>query len=83
MRTRKARKLLRRGLLIAKVRGHKPQLISHSGALKLYGCLNKNCSTTLEAWDSPDNVAGPMLHSYCNTPNMFWLRKFIIKLIAL
>jgi len=82
MRTRKARKLLRRGLLIAMVRGHKPQLISHSGALKLYGCLNSNCATTLEAWDNPENVGGAMLHSYCNTPKMFWLRKFIIKLIG-
>lgn len=35
----------------------------------------------LEAWDNPDNVAGPMLHSNCGEIN--WIRKLILKLISL
>tara|TARA_Y100000593_G_scaffold14609_1_gene27998 strand:- start:7166 stop:7414 length:249 start_codon:yes stop_codon:yes gene_type:complete len=81
MRTRKARKLLRRGLLIARVRGHKPQLVSHSGALKLYGCQRQGCHAILEGWDNPDNVAGPMLHTNCGR-EIGWLRNFILKWIG-
>jgi hypothetical protein len=81
VRTRGARRLLRRGLLIAVVRGHKPTEIVHSGALKLYGCRRQECRAMLEAWDNPDNVAGPMLHSNCGEIN--WIRKLILKLISL
>jgi hypothetical protein len=82
MRTTRARRLLRRGLFLARVRGHRPKLISHSGALKLYGCLQgQNCQALLECWDNPDNVAGPMLHADCIDNEIGWIRKLVLKLI--
>jgi len=82
MRTRKARQLVRRGLLIARVRGHQPTLISHSGAMILYGCKESKCYALLEGWDNPDNVCGPMVHTNCGT-EIGWFRKQLLKLIAL
>ena len=80
MRTKGARRLLRRGLLITRVRGHKPRAVVHSGALKLYACARPSCNATLEVWDNPDNVAGPMLHTNCGKIGA--VRKLIAKLIG-
>lgn len=83
MRTRKARQLLRRGLIVARLRGHRPKMISHSGALKLYGCLQgQDCRALLECWDNPDNVTGPMLHANCIDSEVGWIRKLILKFIS-
>ena len=83
MRTRKARHLLRKALLVARLRGHRPKMVSHSGALKLYGCLQgKKCQAIMECWDNPDNMAGPMLHSDCVDSEVGWIRKLILKFIS-
>ena len=82
MRTRKARQLVRRGLLIARIRGHKPAKITHSGALILYGCRESKCHALLEGWDNPDNVCGSMIHTNCGI-EMGWIRKQLLKLVSL
>ena len=82
MRTRKARQLVRRGLLIARIRGHKPAKITHSGALILYGCRESKCHALLEGWDNPDNVCGSMIHTNCGI-KMGWIRKQLLKLVSL
>jgi len=82
VRTRKARQLVRRGLLIARIRGHKPAKISHSGALILYGCRESKCHALLEGWDNPDNVCGSMIHTNCGI-EMGWIRKQLLKLVSL
>ena len=81
MRTRKARRMLKRGLRIARLRGHQPRLIAHSGAVRIYGCAAE-CSAILECWDNPDNVAGPMLHADCIDAEVGWIRKLILKFIS-
>ncbi len=83
MRTRKARQLLRRGLCASKIRGHQPALVSHMGAIKLYGCRAKGCNAILECWDNPDNVCGSMIHTNCNSRELGWLRKQLLKLTSL
>jgi hypothetical protein len=81
MRTGRARRMVRRAVLIARIKGHKPRLISHSGALKLYGCLNEGCSTTLEGWDNPEHVSGAMAYSFCPASRWHKIREFITQLI--
>lgn len=81
MRTRKARRLLRRGLRVSKIRRHQPALVSHMGAIKLYGC--RGCDAILECWDNPDNVAGTMIHTNCNHQELGWLRRQLLKLISI
>ena len=83
MRTRKARQLLRRGLRVSKIRGHRPALISHMGAIKLYGCRTLGCDAILECWDNPDNVSGSMVHTNCNHLELGWLRRQLLKLTAI
>lgn len=83
MRTRKAKRLLGRGLCVSKVRGHRPALISHMGAIKLYGCMTLGCNATLECWDNPDNVAGSMVHTNCKHRNLGWFRRQMLKLTSL
>jgi len=83
MRTKRARYLLRKWLIVARLRGHRPKMVSHSGALKLYGCLQgKKCQAIMECWDNPDNMAGPMLHSDCVDSEVGWIRKLILKFIS-
>lgn len=82
MRTRKARRLLKRGLRIAGLRGHQPRLVSHSGAVRVYGCAAE-CNAILECWDNPENVGGTMVHTNCNGVKIGWVSRQILKLIAL
>lgn len=80
MRTFEARKIRRRALRHARIRGHQPRLISHHGALALYGC--QRCHEIFECWDSPAIVSGPMPHVVCYGIKAGWLRKLFIKLIS-
>ena len=80
MRTRKARSLRRQSLRHARIYGHKPTLISHHGALALFGCYR--CEMTMEIWDSPDCVSGPMSQATCSGINAGLIRKLLIKLIS-
>lgn len=83
MRTRKARQLLRRGLRVSKIRGHQPVIVSHTGAIKLYGCKRGKCFAILECWDNPDVVSGTMVHTNCSHRELGWIRRQLLKLVAL
>lgn len=78
MKTRKAQSIRRRSLLKARIYGHKPALISHEGALALYGCYQ--CERTMEIWDNPNCVNGTMPERPCSE-ELSWWRKVLIKLI--
>ena len=67
MRTREARKLRDRALKDARKHGHNMCLISKSGAIELYGCLNRGCNDTIDCWDSPSIVNGPLPHVPCRS----------------
>ena len=67
MRTREARKLRDRALKDARKHGHNMCLISKSGAMELYGCLNQGCNDTIDCWDSPSIVNGPLPHVPCRS----------------
>ena len=64
MRTREARRMRDRALKDARKQGHHVALISKSGAIELYGCLN-NCDAIMDIWDSPAIVNGPMPEVRC------------------
>ena len=64
MRTREARRMRDRALKDARKQGHDVALISKSGAIELYGCLN-NCDTIMDIWDSPAIVNGSMPEVKC------------------
>lgn len=63
MRTHEARRMRKKALRYAKHGGHDVLLISKTGAMELYGCLN--CTETMDLWDSPAIVNGPMPHRRC------------------
>ena len=63
MRTHEARRMRKKALRYAKQGGHDVALISKTGAMELYGCLN--CTETMDLWDSPAIVNGPMQHRRC------------------
>lgn len=67
MRTRESRKLRDKALKDARRHGHNMCLISKSGAIELYGCLNRGCNDTLDCWDSPAIVNGPLSHVKCRS----------------
>ena len=67
MRTREARKLRDRALKDSRNRGHNMCLISKSGAIELYGCLNRGCDDTIDCWDNPAIVNGPLPHAPCRS----------------
>jgi len=64
MRTREARRMRDRALKDARKQGHNVALISKSGAIELYGCLN-DCDLIMDIWDSPAIVNGPMPNVKC------------------
>ena len=64
MRTREARRMRDRALKDARKQGHNVALISKSGAIELYGCLN-DCDSIMDIWDSPAIVNGPMPEVKC------------------
>jgi len=64
MRTREARRMRDRALKDARKQGHDVALISKSGAIELYGCLN-NCDAIMDIWDSPAIVNGSMAEVGC------------------
>ena len=80
MRTRKARQLRRQALRHARIFGHKPALISHEGALALYGCYR--CDAIMEVWDAPSIVNGPLNQRPCPGTQVGWLRRLAIKVIS-
>ena len=88
MRTREARRMRDRALKDARKQGHHVALISKSGAIELYGCLN-NCDAIMDIWDSPAIVNGSMPEVKCRDgrrlPSLVrqalkyfysWIRKF-------
>jgi hypothetical protein len=80
MRTRTARRLRRQALRHARTFGHKPALISHEGALALFGCYR--CSAIMEVWDSPSIVNGSLNQEQCPGTKAGWLRRLAIKMIS-
>ena len=64
MRTREARRMRDRALKDARKHGPNVALISKSGAIELYGCLN-DCDLIMDIWDSPAIVNGPMPNVKC------------------
>jgi len=78
MRTREAKRMRDKALRDARKRGHNVALISKSGAIELYGCLN-NCDAIMDIWDSPAIVNGPMPEVECcdgrqsPSPPALWL----------
>ena len=64
MRTSEARYMRDRALRNARKQGHNVTLISKSGAIELYGCLN-NCDPIMDIWDSPAIVNGSMAEVKC------------------
>jgi len=80
MRTREARKLRKKNLRRVRILGHRPELITHSGALALYGCYL--CESVMEVWDAPAIVNGPMPESPCRGAKPSRIRDFFIRLIT-
>jgi len=64
MRTKEARRTRARALKGARKHGHDVALISKSGAVELYGCLN-DCDAVMDIWDSPAIVNGSMAEVEC------------------
>jgi len=64
MRTNEARRMRDKALRNARKQGHNVALISKSGAIELYGCLN-NCDAIMDIWDSPSMVNGSMPEVKC------------------
>ena len=64
MKTREAKRVRNRAVRNARRHGHDVALISKSGAVALYGCLN-NCDAIMDIWDSPAIVNGPMHEVKC------------------
>jgi hypothetical protein len=64
MRTSEARRMRNRALRRARKQGHNVALISKSGAIELYGCLN-DCDLTMDIWDSPAIINGSMHNVRC------------------
>ena len=79
MRTTEACRLQRKCLRRARIYGHKPILVSHHGALALYGCMG--CEKPMEIWDSPAITNGPMDQSLCDI-NAGFARRILIRLIS-
>ena len=79
MRTRKARRIRRLSLIRSRVRGHRPALVSTSGAITIYAC--HHCPMIFEVWDNPDHAAGQMLHQPCQHVKLSWWRKFLLAVI--
>ena len=75
MRTREAKRVRNRAVRNARRHGHAVALISKSGAVELYGCLN-NCDAIMDIWDSPAIVNGPMHEVKCRDGRQspsFWM----------
>ena len=64
MRTSEARYMRDKALRNARKQGHDVALISKSGAVELYGCLN-DCDAIMDVWDSPAIVNGSMADARC------------------
>ena len=75
MRTSEARYMRDKAIRNARKQGHNVALISKSGAVELYGCLN-NCDAIMDIWDSPAIVNGSMAEVRCpdgrQSPS-FWM----------
>ena len=67
MRTSEARYMRDKAIGGARKQGHDVALISKSGAVELYGCLN-NCDAIMDIWDSPAIVNGSMAEVKCPDP---------------
>jgi hypothetical protein len=64
MRTSKARTARDEAVEKAIKQGHKPKMLTQSGAMELWVCEN-GCNKIMDAWDSPAIVNGPMPHVEC------------------
>ena len=73
--TDRAKRELRKSFKRAKKLGHDPRLISKLGYCELYGCMNVDCNATMDAWDSPPGVNGPMEHAKCRNPKLSTIQK--------
>ena len=63
MRTKEARRIRNDGLKRAKKNGHVVATICESESFSAYGCMN--CNDTMDFWDSPAGMNGPMAHRKC------------------
>mgnify|MGYP003633375527 CR=1 FL=1 len=64
MRTAQAREVRDKAISDATELGHKPKLLTHSGAMELWVCEN-GCGAIVDTWDSPAQVNGTMPHVPC------------------
>ena len=60
VRSKEAKRLIRKHLNKARKFGHTPSLVCKSGYMELYGCLNKKCLDTLDCWDTPEICNGAL-----------------------
>ena len=77
--TERAKRKLRRALKRSKKLGHVPTRISKLGYVELYGCMNVDCDATIDVWDSPASVNGPMQWTDCCNPKFSTIKKLFQK----
>ena len=65
VRSKEAKRLIRKHLNKARKFGHTPSLVCKSGYMELYGCLNKECLDTLDCWDTPEICNGALSRRKC------------------
>jgi len=64
MRTKEARRIRNKGIKRAWKKGHVVATICEGEAFSAYGCMN--CNDTMDFWDSPAGMNGPMAHRKCS-----------------
>tara|TARA_R110002050_G_scaffold180164_3_gene313727 strand:+ start:110 stop:412 length:303 start_codon:yes stop_codon:yes gene_type:complete len=74
--TERAKRKLRKALKRSKKLGHVPTRISKLGYVELYGCMNVDCDATIDVWDSPASVNGPMQWANCCNPKFSTIKTF-------
>ncbi len=75
VRTKSAKRLVRRSIRSAVKKGHDPVLVCKAGYMELYACKNKGCNMTFDCWDSPEICNGPMSRAKCQSIEAFsWKR---------
>jgi len=81
--TERAKRKLRRALKRSKKLGHVPTRISKLGYVELYGCMNADCNATVDVWDSPASVNGPMQWQDCRNPKFSTIKKLFQNIFSL
>jgi len=77
--TERAKRKLRKALKRSKKLGHAPIRLSKLGYLELYICTNEGCKSSIDVWDSPASVNGPMQWQDCCNPKFSTIKKLFQK----